>query len=135
MNALELQRNPHLTSYSVHDLNAEPRFEGLRDSSVDVVICNVSVDYLARPIEVFAEIGRVLKDGGVAHMAFSNRCFPTKVVGRWLRMDDEERRRWVGGYFWASGGWEGVEEVILKEGGLGFEDPMFVVRGRKVGGG
>lgn len=52
-------------------------------------------------------------------------------------MSDSERRRWVGGYFWGSveGGWEDVEEVVLKEGkrGLfGVEDPVFVVRGRKV---
>ena len=68
-------------------------------------------------------------------MAFSNRCFPTKVIGKWMGMSDEERRRWVGGYFWASGGWEDVKEVILKEqrGGFlsGYEDPLYVVRGRK----
>jgi hypothetical protein len=51
-------------------------------------------------------------------------------------MSDEERRKWVGGYFWASGGWENVEEVILKEGKSSFflgrnEDPLFVVRGTK----
>jgi hypothetical protein len=75
-------------------------------------------------------------------MAFSNRCFPAKVIGKWLRMNDEGRRRWVGGYLWASasdsGGWEDVEEVVLNEGlqgfmGVGGEDPMFVVRGQKGG--
>jgi hypothetical protein len=68
-------------------------------------------------------------------MAFSNRCFPTKVVGKWMDMTDEERRKWVGGYFWASGGWQEVEEVILKEqkGGFlgGYQDPLYVVRARK----
>lgn len=72
-------------------------------------------------------------------MTFSNRCFPTKVIAKWLDMDDGERRRWVGSYFWAGEGeerWKGVEEVILKEGkegwmGFGGEDPVFVVRGRK----
>ncbi|EDN96609.1 hypothetical protein SS1G_01535 [Sclerotinia sclerotiorum 1980 UF-70] len=34
--------------------------------------------------------------------------------------------------FWASGGWENVEEVVSKEGG--YEDPVFVVRGRKTRG-
>ncbi len=48
-------------------------------------------------------------------------------------MDDEERRKWVGGYFWASGGWEDVEEVILKAGHQD-EDPLFVVRARRTAG-
>ncbi|KAJ8070967.1 hypothetical protein OCU04_001323 [Sclerotinia nivalis] len=130
MNEAELQRNDHLTKYLVKDLNIDPKFQEIDDASMDVVICNVSVDYLTQPIKVFEEMRRVLKDGGEAHMAFSNRCFPTKVVGKWLRMNDEERRKWVGGYFWASGGWENVEEVVLKEGG--YEDPVFVVRGRKM---
>ena len=50
-------------------------------------------------------------------------------------MSDEERRRWLGGYFWASRGWTDVEEVIVKEGQGGFlggyEDPLSVVRARK----
>lgn len=136
MNAAELSRNTHLTKFFVKDLNVDPRLEEVKDGSVDTVMCNVSVDYLTKPVEVFKEMRRVLKDGGTAHMAFSNRCFPTKVVGKWMGMSDEERRRWVGGYFWASGGWDNVEEVILKEqkGGFlgGYEDPLYVVRGRKV---
>ncbi|EPE33327.1 S-adenosyl-L-methionine-dependent methyltransferase [Glarea lozoyensis ATCC 20868] len=136
MNAPELQKNAHLTKYYVKDLNEKPEFKEMEDESVDVVICNVSVDYLTKPIKVFEEMRRVLKTGGTAHMAFSNRCFPTKVIGPWMSMDDEERRKWVGGYFWASGGWEDVEEVVLKEGKASFwggEDPLFVVRGRKAG--
>lgn len=38
----------------------------------------VSVDYLTRPLEVFQEMHRCLKPGGLAVMSFSNRCFPTK---------------------------------------------------------
>lgn len=135
MNGEELSKNEHLTRYFVKDLNVSPKLEEVGDESVDVVICNVSVDYLIKPVQVFGEMRRVLKEGGTAHMAFSNRCFPTKVVGVWRGMSDGERRRWVGGYFHASGWWEGVEEVVLKEGKGGFwggnEDPLFVVRGRK----
>lgn len=104
MNKQELGRNGHLTSYFVKDLNEKPSLEEVESESIDVVICNVSVGYLVKPIKVFEEMRRALKVGGTAHMAFSNRCFPTKVIGRWMRMSDEERRRWVGGYFWACGG-------------------------------
>ncbi len=140
MNAEELQMNKHLTKFLVRDLNTSPNLQDIPDESIDVVICNVSVDYLIQPISIFREMRRVLKIKGTAHMAFSNRCFPTKVIGRWLDMDDEERRKWIGGYFWASGGWEDVEEVILKAGNPGFlglanEDPLFVVRARRTAGG
>jgi len=132
MNAAEMSKNQHLTKYFVKDLNETPKFDDIEDGEMDTVICNVSVDYLVKPVEVFHEMHRVLKEGGTAHMAFSNRCFPTKVIGRWMGMNDEERRRWVGGYFWKSGGWTDVEEVILNQGGRFFGgDPLYVVRGTK----
>mgnify|MGYP001144347911 CR=1 FL=1 len=46
-------------------------------------LCAVSVDYLTKPLEVFREVNRVLKPGGLAIMSFSNRCFPTK--GAWRK--------------------------------------------------
>jgi ubiquinone/menaquinone biosynthesis C-methylase UbiE len=98
-----------LTKFYVKDLNIDPRLVEVPDDSLDTVICNVSAEYLTKPVEVFNEMRRVLKGGGAAHRAFSNRCFPTQVVGRWIDMSDGERRRWVGGYFKASGGWEDVE--------------------------
>lgn len=58
MNAQELAANGHLTEWYVKDLNAEPKFEGVGDESVDVVVCNVSVDYLVKPVRVFREIHR-----------------------------------------------------------------------------
>lgn len=137
MNQQELARNGYLTKFYVKDLNTNPSLEEVPSDSVDVVICNVSVDYLTQPISIFKEMHRVLRADGTAHMAFSNRCFPTKVIVKWMGMSDEERRRWVGGYFWASGGWKDIEEVVLKEGKSGLlrhEDPLFVVRARKATG-
>lgn len=135
MNKQELERNGHLTKFFVKDLNTNPSLQDVPNASIDVAICNVSVDYLTQPISIFKEMHRVLREDGTAHMAFSNRCFPTKVIGKWMGMSDEERRRWVGGYFHASGGWKDVEEVILKDAKGGFwgsyEDPLFVVRARK----
>ena len=45
----------------------------------DAVICNVSIDYLTRPLEVMRAVADALKPGGEGYMAVSNRCFPTKV--------------------------------------------------------
>jgi hypothetical protein len=77
MNGDELARNPVLTEYAVKDLNVDPTLP-YEDNSFDVITNAVSVDYLTKPLEVFKEIQRCLKPGGLAIMSFSNRCFPTK---------------------------------------------------------
>ena len=45
----------------------------------DAAICSVSIDYLAQPREMLADVHKLLKTGGGVHLAFSNRMFPTKV--------------------------------------------------------
>ena len=74
-----MQANPAAHEHHVVDLNRNPSLSMLEDSSVDAVFCSVSVDYLTRPLEVFAEINRVLQPGGLAVFTWSNRMFPTKV--------------------------------------------------------
>ena len=69
----------------------------------DDVTCCVSVDYLVRPIDVFAEVGRVVRPGGRFVCTFSNRCFPTKAVRGWLATDDEGRAGIVTEYFRRAG--------------------------------
>ena len=66
MNAEELAENPQLTEWVVHDLNADPVLP-YGDGEFDVVTIAVSVQYLTRPLEVFREIGRVLRPGGGLH--------------------------------------------------------------------
>ncbi len=51
MNEAELQRNPVLTDFTVHDLNVDPKLP-YPDNTFDVVTNAVSVDYLTKPIEV-----------------------------------------------------------------------------------
>ncbi|KAL3163222.1 hypothetical protein ABBQ32_009624 [Trebouxia sp. C0010 RCD-2024] len=79
MSEAELQRNPVLTDYTVRDLNKDPKLP-YDDNTFDVITNVVSVDYLNRPLEIFQEMHRVLKPGGLALMSFSNRCFPTKGI-------------------------------------------------------
>ncbi len=62
----------------MHDLNSDPSLSMYADGSFDVITNAVSVDYLIKPLEVFKEMHRCLKPGGLAIMSFSNRCFPTK---------------------------------------------------------
>ena len=87
MNQEELVRNKQLTEFAVRDLNLDPTLP-YADNSFDFITNCVSVDYLTRPLEVFKEIHRCLKPGGVAIMSFSNRCFPTKAIAIWTQTGD-----------------------------------------------
>ena len=104
MNAAELDANLEADERVVHDLNADPRVP-LSDNSFDAPVCCVSVDYLVRPIEVFRDVARVVRPGGVFVCTFSNRCFPTKAIRGRLTTDDEQHCAVVSEYFRRSGGW------------------------------
>ena len=86
MNAAELAANPRLTRSFVRNLNLDPALP-LADASFDAALCCVSVQYLQRPVEVFAEVRRVLRPGGRCIVSYSNRCFPTKAVAIWRSLD------------------------------------------------
>ena len=62
MNAGELAANPQAAATVVHDLNADPQLP-FADGSFDAAVCCVSVDYLVRPVEVFADVARTLRPG------------------------------------------------------------------------
>ena len=105
MNLNELDANPALSEYLVQDLNVDPVLP-FPDESFDAVTCCVSVDYLTRPVEVFAEAARLLRPGGPMVVTFSNRCFPTKAIRGWLGSDDRERCTIVAVYFDQAGGFD-----------------------------
>jgi SAM-dependent methyltransferase len=98
MNRVELEANPMAAATVVHDLNRDPTLP-FADAAFDDAVCCVSVDYLTRPVEVFAEVGRVLRPGGRFVVTWSNRCFATKAVRGWLATDDEGRRAILRAYF------------------------------------
>ena len=98
MNERELAANPVLAERVVADLNADPRLP-FPDDSFDGAVCTVSVDYLTRPLEVFAEVARVLRPGAPFACTFSNRCFPTKAIRGWLATDDAGHVAIVRRYF------------------------------------
>ena len=98
MNEYELSKNPQLSSFVVADLNKKPVLP-FDDASFDKVTCVVSVDYckscalvpaiiseisnivvgafafatVNKPLEIFKEIGRVLRPGGECYISMSNR--------------------------------------------------------------
>jgi len=128
MNKVELSKNPHLTEYTQHDLNKAPKLPYNNDS-FDFVTNAVSVDYLVKPQQIFSEIKRVLKPGGTAVMAFSNRYFPTKVINIWQQTTDAGHIWIVGSYFHYAG-FEGIEGLDIST-SSGRSDPMYVIQARK----
>jgi SAM-dependent methyltransferase/FKBP-type peptidyl-prolyl cis-trans isomerase 2 len=112
MNAEEMAANPRLAQRFVHDLNVEPRLPW-GAGSFDAVVCTVSVEYLTRPLEVFAEVQRVLKPGGRFILVFSNRFFPPKVIRVWAEAHPFERTGLVLEYFLRSGGFKDLASFSL----------------------
>lgn len=127
MNAAELERNERATDWVVHDLNRSPELP-YEDESFDVALCAVSVQYLTRPIEVFASVRRVLAPGTPFAVAISHRMFPTKAVAIWQALDLEDRARLVGAYFRLAGGWTAPEVMDRSPAGA---DPLLVVVARR----
>ncbi|KHG24341.1 ubiE [Gossypium arboreum] len=130
MNEEELKRNPVLTEYVVQDLNLKPKLP-FEDNSFDVITNVVSVDYLTKPLDVFKEMCRILKPGGLAIMSFSNRCFWTKAISIWTSTGDTDHALIVGSYFHYAGGFEPPQAVDISP-NPGRSDPMYIVFSRKL---
>jgi SAM-dependent methyltransferase len=129
MNQAELMQNKQLTEYIARDLNVNPTFP-YDNNSFDFVTCVVSVDYLIKPLEIFNEINRVLKPGGLAIISQSNRCFPTKAIDIWLHTNDLEHVFIIGSYFHYAGGFEKPESFDISP-HPGRSDPMYIIQAKK----
>jgi len=126
MNAEELAANPRLDERNVHDLNENPLLPW-PDDHFDAVINAVSVQYLKRPVEVFGEIARVLRPGGISVVAMSHRCFPTKAVRAFHVLGGPERMDLVGHYHRLA---EGFEEAQHLDRSPPNADPLWIVTAR-----
>src|SRR5215471_14377140 len=102
MNEEELAANPRLSRWFVQDLNVEPALP-LEDDQFDGACLCVSIQYLQRPVDVFREVGRVLRPGAPFIVSFSNRCFPTKAVAIWQSLSGPDQQRLVAAYMRAGG--------------------------------
>ncbi len=113
LNENELRENKKLTGYVIHDLNTEPRLP-FESDVFDVVLNIVSVDYMTGPFEVFREVGRVLKPGGLFLVIFSDRMFPQKAVKIWKQSGPEERIMMVEDFFRKAGCFDETKTFAVK---------------------
>jgi SAM-dependent methyltransferase len=126
MNAEELAANPRLDRWFLADLNRDPTLH-LASQSCDAALCCVGAQYLQRPVEVLAEVARILRPDSPFIVSFSNRCFPTKAVAIWRALDARGHARLIGHYM-DEAGFDRVEARVLSDGSRG--DPLTVVVGR-----
>lgn len=125
MNAAELAKNPRLDRWFVQDLNRDPVLP-LEDASLDAALCCVSVQYLQKPVVVFAAVRRALRPGAPFIVSFSNRCFWTKAVAIWRSLSLQDHARLVYLYFQRAG-YSSVTVRALRDGHDG--DPLIAVVG------
>lgn len=125
LNEGELRENRQLADLVVHDVNREPALP-FADESFDHGVCCVSVDYLVHPVEVFAEVGRVLRPGGLFVVTFSDRCFPTKAIRGWLETDDRGHIAIVATYFRLSARFAPATAALCTDPAVG-GDPLYGV--------
>ena len=130
MNEVEMRENPQLDEHVIHDLNREPTLP-FDDQVFDAVVVTVSVQYMTRPVDVFSDVRRILKEGASFHVIYSNRMFPTKAVAVWQSLDDYRRGQLVGAYFVTSGGWDDVTIRDISPEVGHYADPVYVVSGRR----
>ena len=140
MNRSELTANERLDRVVVHDINRNPvlPFDG---GYFDAVICTVSVEYMTRPFDVFEEVSRILKSGGIFVVTFSNRWFPPKVIRIWRELHDFERMGLVLAYFRNADRFTALETLSVRGyprpiydryfPELRLADPVYAVWGRK----
>ncbi len=143
LNQKELDSNPALTENTLLDLNKQPRLP-YPEVSFDAVLCSVSIDYLTRPAEVFSDVARVLKPGGLFLVTFSNRMSPNKAVRVWRESSEPERVAFVECLFRKTTGFEEPTTWISKNrprpaddkyAGVGIpSDPVYAVFADKRGG-
>jgi SAM-dependent methyltransferase len=118
LNRSEMEDNPALTEIVTHNLNRAPQLP-FEDASFDGVVLTVSVQYLIHPLEVFAEVGRVLKSGAPFIVTFSNRMI-------WANASEQQRVDLVGYYFTHSAAFEKIEMIDRSSGET---DPLWAVLG------
>lgn len=86
------------------------------------------VQYIQRPLEVFAEILRVLRTGAPFIVSFSDRCFPNKAVAIWQSLDARGHAALVRLYL-ERAGFRDISAEVLRNGSEG--DPLITVTGRR----
>jgi SAM-dependent methyltransferase len=131
LNGAEMEDNPALGEIVVHNVNVNPRLP-FEEGSFDGAVMTVSVQYVTRPAELFADVGRALKPHAPFVVTFSNRMFPTKAVALWHGANQHQRVAVVREYFAGSAAFEKIETIDRSAPTDPPSDPIWAVAGYKI---
>lgn len=134
LNREELVANPLLDEIVIHDINQNHQLP-FDDASFDLVVCNLSIEYITQPLNMFDEVARILRPGGRFIISFSNRWFPDKAIKIWNYLHDFERIGLVMEYFIDSARFESINTCSLRgiprpvndKYNMPLSDPVYVV--------
>ena len=99
LNREELSRNGAFQgNFFVRNFNENPTIDA-PDQTFDMVSMCVSIQYMQQGEELFKEIFRVLKPGGVVIISYSNRMFYEKALSVWRDGTGYSRTQLVKSYF------------------------------------
>jgi SAM-dependent methyltransferase len=131
LNRAEMEDNPALGEIVVHNVNVNPRLP-FDEGSFDGAVMTVSVQYVTRPEELFADVGRALKPHAPFVVTFSNRMFPTKAVALWHGANQHQRVAVVREYFAGSAAFEKIETIDRSAPTDPPSDPIWAVAGYRI---
>ena len=131
LNRGEMEDNPALGEIVVHNVNVNPRLP-FDEGSFDGAVMTVSVQYVTRPAELFADVGRALKPHAPFVVTFSNRMFPTKAVALWHGANQHQRVAVVREYFAGSAAFEKIETIDRSAPTDPLSDPIWAVAGYRI---
>ncbi|MEX2533988.1 MAG: methyltransferase domain-containing protein [Trueperaceae bacterium] len=98
LNLEELEANEAVQQPVIFDINRHAQLP-FHDEVFDGAVCTVSVQYMTRPGDTFADVARCLRPGAPLIVTFSVRMFPSKAVLAWRSSDDSAHVRLVASYF------------------------------------
>jgi SAM-dependent methyltransferase len=85
LNLEDLAQNPRLDAFVVQNLNVDPRLPFDSGEFHAAGICQ-SIDFLAYPVEVLREVGRVLQPGASLAITHAEQPAVAQQVIHWLRV-------------------------------------------------
>lgn len=94
LNRKEMEANSALTEITIQDLNKNTVLP-YPDNTFDLVLNVISFNFIIKPVEIFSEVARVLKPGGLFLVVFSNRIFKEKTIRAWREGSDQERSMYL----------------------------------------
>ena len=82
----DLDENTCLNHRLIHNVNSKELLPFSEDY-FDLVICTFAIEYMTQPLQIFAEVARILKSGGYFCIGFSNQYYEKKAIKLWREND------------------------------------------------